>query len=139
MQSRQPDTPPCPVRDQVGIHGVFAAEYLLGVILVRARTKPIFGACLTVALVGLLPLLGCGREPGMQTRCIDNLRQIEGAKKQWMTEARKATNDVATWDDIRPYLHQSRELHCPKGGVYTLGKLDASPTCSIGGEFHKLP
>jgi len=36
--------------------------------------------------------------------CINNLRLIEMVKQQWMIEERKTTNDVPTWDDLRPYI-----------------------------------
>jgi hypothetical protein len=100
----------------------------------RVKAQPI-----VPILVILISVLGCGRQPGMKVRCIDNLSQIEGAKKQWMSETQKATNDVPTWADLQPLLLHSEQLHCPNGGVYTLGRLDQRPTCSIGGEVHTLP
>jgi hypothetical protein len=69
--------------------------------------------------------------------CINNLRQIEAAKDEWRLEKSKTTNDVPTWDDIRPYL--AHELHCPANGVYTIGRVGDPPTCSIGGRHHTLP
>lgn len=75
--------------------------------------------------------------------CINNLRQIDGAKQQWMVEQNKTINDVPTWDDIRDYVGRSGTtgpvLTCPAGGTYTIGRLNASPTCSIGGPGHTLP
>ncbi len=67
--------------------------------------------------------------------CINNLRQLDGAKWTWAAEHRKATNDVPTWQDLKPYLRQ--RLVCPKGGTYTIGSVGATPTCSISG--HVLP
>ena len=55
-----------------------------------------------------------------------------------MIDHHKTTNDVVTWDDIRPYLsRKGRALPiCPAGGTYTLGPLSESPRCSI--PEHKL-
>lgn len=68
--------------------------------------------------------------------CIHNLRQIESAKQTWALENHKDTNDVVTWNDIRPYLRYL--LQCPQGGTYILGKAGEQPRCSIGGT-HVLP
>lgn len=131
----RPNTGRCQTKARFGLLNIRCHRH------VTVRAKPIFvvGGWLAVALAVLLPLFGCEREPGMRPRCIDNLLQIQGAKNQWMTETKKATNDVPTWDNIRPYLYRSRELHCPKGGVYTIGRLDERPRCSIGGKVHTLP
>jgi hypothetical protein len=76
--------------------------------------------------------------------CINNLRIIDAAKQQWMLDRGKTTNDMPTWDDIRPYLPDrwSNSIPaCPDGGVYTLGRVRQSPTCSLGDTQpgHKLP
>ena len=76
--------------------------------------------------------------------CINNLRQIEVAKSQWALENSKSTNDVATWNDLRPYF-PARWTNgmpiCPDGGSYTIGRVGESPTCSLGDKEpgHKLP
>jgi hypothetical protein len=36
------------------------------------------------------------------TKCINNLRQIDGAKQQWALEKQKGTNDVPSATDISP-------------------------------------
>lgn len=68
--------------------------------------------------------------------CVNNLRQIEGAKQQWALENHKVTNDIPVWDDILPYLREKPV--CPDGGTYTLGRVGERSTCSIGGS-HALP
>jgi hypothetical protein len=75
------------------------------------------------------------REPHPQI-CINNLRQIGGAKQQWALENHKTTNDVPLWDDVRPYLRIG--IACPQGGTYTLGRVDEPPRCSIGAPLHTL-
>jgi chromosome segregation ATPase len=72
--------------------------------------------------------------------CINNLRQIDGAKQQWALENKKPANAVPTFADIAPYLGQGPQgaiPTCPSGGAYTLNTMSAVPTCSIPG--HALP
>jgi len=74
--------------------------------------------------------------------CINNLRQIDGAKQQWALENKKTANAVPTFDDLTPYFRPGPQGAsgvpvCPSGGVYTLNALNALPTCSIPG--HALP
>jgi hypothetical protein len=71
------------------------------------------------------------------TACINNLRQIDGAKQEWALEKHKGTNDVPVPADISPYLLHQEIPKCPVGGVYTLGPVAESPRCSIAG--HVLP
>jgi hypothetical protein len=67
--------------------------------------------------------------------CINNLRQIDGAKNEWALETSKTNGTVATEDDIKPYikLDSNGDLpKCPQGGNYTIGKVGEPPTCSLG-------
>lgn len=68
--------------------------------------------------------------------CINNLRQMDGAKQQWALENRKSITDVPTEKDVAAYLKNGIPK-CPAGGTYTLGAAGAAPTCSIAG--HALP
>ena len=95
-----------------------------------------------LASVGLTILaIGCQQRHFATDACINNLRQIDGAKQQWMLEQHKTTNDVPTWDDLRDYIGQSGTtgpvLTCPAGGTYTIGRVGEKPTCSIA--RHRLP
>ena len=76
--------------------------------------------------------------------CINNLRQIDAAKEEWVLEHNAKTNDVVTINDIRPYIERERNNRyirldakgnlpkCPSGGTYTIGKVGEPPTCSLG-------
>ena len=68
--------------------------------------------------------------------CINNLRQLDGAKQQWALENRKTENATPSTQDILPYLRDGIPK-CPSGGHYTLNAVGAQPTCSIQG--HALP
>ncbi len=68
--------------------------------------------------------------------CINNLRQIDGAKQQWALENKKSPTAFVSPADIMPYLRGVMPT-CPAGGVYTIGLVNASPVCSVPG--HALP
>jgi hypothetical protein len=67
--------------------------------------------------------------------CINNLRQIDGAKQQWALENRKDVNAVPAVKDIAAYLKEG--VKCPAGGTYTLNSVGVGPTCTTPG--HALP
>lgn len=70
--------------------------------------------------------------------CINNLRQIDGAKQQWALEKQKSASDTPTKDDIMPYLGATAQaLNCPAGGTYSINAMASLPTCSI--TSHALP
>lgn len=71
--------------------------------------------------------------------CINNLRQIDGAKAQWALENKKADTDIPALDDVRFYMKDNTMPKCPNGGIYILGKVGEDPRCSIGGYEHSLP
>jgi len=68
--------------------------------------------------------------------CVENLRDIEIAKSNWAIAEKKSTNAAPTWEDVRPWLNNSEPPVCPDKGVYTIGKIGETPTCSIGGPGH---
>ena len=71
-----------------------------------------------------------------RSQCINNLRQIDGAKEQWTVETHKSTNDIPQIEDVAGYLKNSVFPKCPERGIYTIGRVDEDPKCSIPG--HKL-
>ena len=69
--------------------------------------------------------------------CINNLRQMDGAKQQWALENKMAENALPTAADIAPYMKNNVMPQCPASGVYTIGAVNAPPLCSIPG--HAMP
>lgn len=65
--------------------------------------------------------------------CINNLRQIDGAKQQWALEHNKTADAMPTADDIVHYFKDNVIPACPAGGVYTANAVGQPPTCSIQG------
>jgi seryl-tRNA synthetase len=65
--------------------------------------------------------------------CINNLRQIDGAKQQWALEHRKAGSALMTPADLLPFLKGNAMPTCPAGGVYSLNPVSIPPICNIPG------
>ena len=61
--------------------------------------------------------------------CINNLKQIDGAKQQWALENRKTETDVPTEADILKYL--PAKPVCPSGGTYTINAVGTPAACSV--------
>ena len=80
------------------------------------------------------------RETAQKNGCINNLRQIDGAKNEWALEKNKDPGTPVTEADIKPYIKPDASGNlpkCPAGGIYIIGKVGEPPTCSVPG--HKLP
>ena len=97
---------------------------------------------IVVAIIGLLAAIAIpnfvkARGTAQKNACINNLRQIDGAKEQWALENKKSSG--ADEDDaaINGYIKGGAPA-CPGGGSYTYGKVDASPLCSLSGSGHSL-
>lgn len=66
----------------------------------------------------------------MANRCINNLRQISGAKDQYALEHYgRGTDKIG--DLVSTYI--ARMPECSSGGSYTLGPLGEDPTCTTAG------
>ncbi len=78
-----------------------------------------------------------GQQMVQRNVCINNLRQLDGAKQQWALEHNQTAVAVPTPQDLAPYLNANALPSCPAGGAYTLNALNQSPTCSVPG--HALP
>jgi hypothetical protein len=105
----------------------------------------VVGGILAAILVGLflIPLFVKDRPvTSSANTCINNLRNIDIAKNEWALINHKRTNDLPTWEDIKPYLKNDKPYFkfdsksnlplCPSGGKYTIGKIGEPPTCSLG-------
>ena len=63
--------------------------------------------------------------------CISQLRQIDGAKKQWALENSQPATATPAAEQISPYLQVAPA--CPAGGSYLLGSVGEAPACNQPG------
>jgi hypothetical protein len=85
--------------------------------------------------VATQPATPADKETSERNACINNLRQIDGAKNEFALEKGKKNGDVVTEADITPYMVGGKMPVCPSGGTYTIGKVGDKPTCSTAGHF----
>jgi prepilin-type N-terminal cleavage/methylation domain-containing protein len=97
---------------------------------------------IVVAIIGLLAAIAIpnfvrARNTAQKNSCINNLRQIDGAKQQWALENKMSDTSSCTSDDVKNYLKNNLFPHCPSSGTYTVNTPNTDPTCSVSG--HVLP
>jgi competence protein ComGC len=74
------------------------------------------------------------REAAQKNACINNLRQIDGAKQQWALENKKEDSAISTREELQPFLKSFPT--CPAGGEYTINAVSEAPRCNHAG--HRL-
>ncbi len=106
---------------------------------------------IVVAIIGLLAAIAIpnfvkARTTSQANACVNNLRQIDGAKQQWALEQKQQATATVSSTSLQPYLGRgsagSPFPTCPANGTYTVGDLSTAPTCSIGSSTtpgHVLP
>ncbi len=93
---------------------------------------------IVVAIIGLLAAIAIpnfvkARALSQKSACIENLRQMFGAKATWALEYRHDVGETPTDTDLfgpTTYIRQKPE--CPSGGTYLVLPVDTKPTCSFG-------
>jgi prepilin-type N-terminal cleavage/methylation domain-containing protein len=109
---------------------------------------------IVVAIIGLLAAIAIpnfvrARTTSQKNACINNLRQIDGAKQQWALESKAAATATPTAAQITPYLGRGSggsvvTCVCPADSStsiatsYTIGDLATAPVCLIVGTSHTL-
>jgi hypothetical protein len=68
--------------------------------------------------------------------CVNNLRQLEGAKEQWQLEHKLTNGSPAIPTEVLQYVKGGVMPICPQGGAYTIGSLGSPVACTI--PTHKL-
>ena len=99
---------------------------------------------IVVAIIGLLAAIAIpnfvkARTQSQTNACINNLRQIDGAKQQWALENKKSDTDTPTEAEVQVYIKNETMPTCPSTGTYTVGAVNADPTCSLSADGHVLP
>lgn len=103
----------------------------------RTRGLSLIFVLLILILVGLvylvvIPNFVVTHHYSPKNACIANLKQIDGAKEQWVLENKKTVGTPADAVAINSYLKNSQPLICPTKGVYTYNPVGTNPTCSRG-------
>ncbi|MEK7706741.1 MAG: prepilin-type N-terminal cleavage/methylation domain-containing protein [Verrucomicrobiota bacterium] len=109
---------------------------------------------IVVAIIGLLAAIAIpnfvrARTTSQMNACINNLRQIDGAKQQWALETKQLSTATPVEADIGPFLGRSAStagVVCPSGGSaatfassYTISQINVAPLCQVVGLDHALP
>jgi prepilin-type N-terminal cleavage/methylation domain-containing protein len=100
---------------------------------------------IVVAIIGLLAAIAIpnfvrARSTSQKNACINNLRQIDGAKQQWALENKQVSTASPSMGVITPYLGRGTAgtvPTCPASGNYTVNVLTTAPSCDVSG--HVLP
>ena len=102
---------------------------------------------IVVAIIGLLAAIAIpnfvkARTTAQKNACINNLRQIDGAKEQWALETKQAETATPVEADVAPYIKGQQMPTCPAGGAapapYVIGDFQTSPSCAVEAT-HVLP
>jgi prepilin-type N-terminal cleavage/methylation domain-containing protein len=109
---------------------------------------------IVVAIIGLLAAIAIpnfvkARETSQKNACINNLRQIDGAKQQYALENGKTTTDTVDKAAITPYLGRgsagTASFYCPLDSAkafdssYNVNAVGVAPACQKAGTTtHKL-
>ena len=98
---------------------------------------------IVVAIIGLLAAIAIpsfvrARTTSQKNACINNLRQIDGAKEQWALETNQASNATPVANDVATYLKNGiAKCICPADSgksfatSYTVGDMSTAPVCKI--------
>jgi prepilin-type N-terminal cleavage/methylation domain-containing protein len=100
---------------------------------------------IVVAIIGLLAAIAIpnfvrARTTSQQNACINNLRQIDGAKQTWALENRASQTSTPAIANIQPYLGRGTAgtaPTCPADSSstfatsYSLNDLQSAPACLV--------
>ena len=107
---------------------------------------------IVVAIIGLLAAIAIpnfvrARTTAQTNACINNLRQIDGAKQQWALENKASSTAAPADTDIQPYMGRGSAgglPSCPADSTqkfsssYTIGNVSTPPVCQINTSNHVL-
>ena len=98
--------------------------------------------CLWGGLLAVLLVAAAGqikpRRTECKNACINNLRQIDGAKEQYALEHKISPGTVVTAAQVGEYIKGGVVPPCPGEGNYSIGAIGEPPTCNFLENAHKL-
>ncbi|HEX3797422.1 MAG TPA: prepilin-type N-terminal cleavage/methylation domain-containing protein [Verrucomicrobiae bacterium] len=107
---------------------------------------------IVVAIIGLLAAIAIpnfvhARTTAQANACINNLRQIDGAKQEWALENKASATSTPADSNIQPYMGRGAGGSLPTCPLdsqntfdtsYTVGNLSTAPLCKISTTNHVL-
>jgi prepilin-type N-terminal cleavage/methylation domain-containing protein len=107
---------------------------------------------IVVAIIGLLAAIAIpnfvhARTTAQANACINNLRQIDGAKQEWALENKASATSTPVDSNIQPYMGRGSNGSLPTCPLdssatfdtsYTVGSLQVAPACKISPTNHVL-
>lgn len=132
--------PPLQTPKKKGMPGWAIALIIIGCMGVIAL--PVIGMMAAIAI----PAFVKARTSAQRNACINNLRQIDGAKDEYALEYGGTKGMTITWDNITPYIKDmSNRVFCagapvPERGLrnYTIQPMGTDPECLVHPEQHRL-
>jgi prepilin-type N-terminal cleavage/methylation domain-containing protein len=93
---------------------------------------------IVVLIIGMLAAIAIpsflkARTTSQEKACINNLRQIAGAKEEWAMENNQPSTATPTDANVIEYIKGSTMPTCPASGTYAVGALVDDPTCTVAG------
>ena len=93
---------------------------------------------IVVAIIGLLAAIAIpnfvkARTTAQKNACINNLRQIDGAKEQWALEKKVSEGANVVQTEVEEYIKNQKTPICPAGGTYTFNAVGINPLCGVAG------
>ncbi len=116
--------------------------YVFALFTVGGRGAGGTNLMITVAVIGLLAAIAIpsfvqAREAAQRNACINNLRQIDGAKDQAAVTHNYRQDAVIPEDHISASIPRGlTSLRCMGGGVYTVNPLGEDCECSVHGSLN---
>lgn len=100
---------------------------------------------IVVAIIGLLAAIAIpsfvhARTNSQQNACINNLRQIDGAKQTWALENKVSATTAPASDVIQPYMGRGSGGSLPAcpadtsvsfGSSYNINDMQSPPSCKV--------
>ena len=89
---------------------------------------------IVVAIIGLLAAIAIpsfvrARQTSQTNACLNNLRQIDGAKDQWAIEVGVASGTPTMAALVGTDNYIKKDPECPVNGTYVVAALGEDPTC----------
>lgn len=94
---------------------------------------------MVITILGLLasialPSFANARTTSRTNACINNLRQLTGAKDQWAMENAKNDTDLVVMNEVLVYMKGGLPI-CPSSGTYGFTTVRMNATCTVAGHL----